>query len=126
MILFDGYGITKSLHSTSSVHGMDQTIALAQSDFCGLCFTNLVDFDALWGHRRNPIGYGEEIERFDKKLGELMPLLQKRGSADDHGGPWKRSNVQGDGSHKRAGAAAFVFAIRSGKRTAPDTGYILR
>ena len=41
--IFDGYGITKSLHSTSSVHGMDQTIALAQSDFCGLCFTNLVD-----------------------------------------------------------------------------------
>lgn len=76
--IFDGYGITKSLHSTSSVHGMDQTIALAQSDFCGLCFTNLVDFDALWGHRRNPIGYGEEIERFDKKLGELMPLLKKR------------------------------------------------
>ena len=75
--IFDGYGITKSLHSTSSVHGMDQTIALAQSDFCGLCFTNLVDFDALWGHRRNPIGYGEEIERFDKKLGELLPLLKK-------------------------------------------------
>ena len=75
--IFDGYGITKSLHSTSSVHGMDQTIALAQSDFCGLCFTNLVDFDALWGHRRNPIGYGEEIERFDKKLGELMPLRKK-------------------------------------------------
>lgn len=75
--IFDGYGITKSLHSTSSVHGMDQTIALAQSDFRGLCFTNLVDFDALWGHRRNPIGYGEEIERFDKKLGELMPLLKK-------------------------------------------------
>lgn len=75
--IFDGYGIIKSLHSTSSVHGMDQTIALAQSDFCGLCFTNLVDFDALWGHRRNPIGYGEEIERFDKKLGELLPLLKK-------------------------------------------------
>ena len=42
-----------------------------------MCFTNLVDFDALWGHRRNPIGYGEEIERFDKKLGELLPLLKK-------------------------------------------------
>lgn len=71
---------------------MDQTIALAQSDFCGLCFTNLVDFDALWGHRRNPIGYGEEIERFDKNLENFCHCL-KRGSADDHGGPWKRSNV---------------------------------
>ena len=77
--IFDGYGITKSLHSTSSVNGMEQTIELAESDFKGLCFTNLVDFDALWGHRRNPVGYGEEIERFDKKLGELLPMLR----ADD-------------------------------------------
>ena len=46
-------------------------------DFKGLCFTNLVDFDALWGHRRNPVGYGEEIEKFDKKLGELLPLLRE-------------------------------------------------
>ncbi len=66
--------------------GWTRPLRWLQSDFCGLCFTNLVDFDALWGHRRNPIGYGEEIERFDKKLGELMPLLKKRGSADDHGG----------------------------------------
>ena len=94
MIFFDGYGITKSLHSTSSVHGMEcRPLRWLQSDFCGLCFTNLVDFDAHWGHRRNPIGYGEEIERFDKKLGELMPLLKKRRSAVDHGGPWERSNV---------------------------------
>ena len=43
------------------------------SDFKGLCFVNLVDFDALWGHRRNPVkGYGEELERFDVKLGELL------------------------------------------------------
>ena len=75
--IFDGYGITKSLHSTSSVHGMDQTIALAQSDFCGLCFTNLVDFDALWGHRRNVTGYAQELERFDVKLGELLEVLKE-------------------------------------------------
>lgn len=75
--IFDGYGITKSLHSTSSVNGMEQTIELAESAFHGLCFTNLVDFDALWGHRRNPIGYGAEIERFDKKLGELLPILKE-------------------------------------------------
>jgi phosphopentomutase len=56
---------------------MEQTIAIAQSDFNGLCFTNLVDFDALWGHRRNPVGYGEEIERFDKKLGELLSVLRQ-------------------------------------------------
>ena len=73
--IFVGEGITESNHSDSSVHGMQQTIDIAKRDFNGLCFTNLVDFDALWGHRRNPVGYGEEIEKFDKKLGELLPLL---------------------------------------------------
>ncbi|MCD8053805.1 MAG: phosphopentomutase [Lachnospiraceae bacterium] len=75
--IFDGEGITRALKSKSSVHGMEQTIDTAQEDFHGLCFVNLVDFDALWGHRRNPQGYGEEIERFDRKLGELLPLLRE-------------------------------------------------
>ena len=50
--IFDGEGITKALKSKSSVHGMEQTIEVAGTDFHGLCFVNLVDFDALWGHRR--------------------------------------------------------------------------
>lgn len=75
--IFVGEGITESNHSDSSVHGMQQTIDIAKRDFRGLCFTNLVDFDALWGHRRNPIGYGEEIEKFDRKLGELLPVLRE-------------------------------------------------
>ena len=75
--IFVGEWITESNHSDSSVHGMQQTIDIAKRDFKGLCFTNLVDFDALWGHRRNPVGYGEEIEKFDKKLGELLPLLRE-------------------------------------------------
>ena len=75
--IFVGEGITESNHSDSSVHGMQQTIDIAKRDFKGLCFVNLVDFDALWGHRRNPVGYGEEIEKFDKKLGELLPLLRE-------------------------------------------------
>lgn len=75
--IFVGEGITESNHSDSSVHGMQQTIDIAKRDFRGLCFTNLVDFDALWGHRRNPVGYGEEIERFDEKLGELLPVLRE-------------------------------------------------
>lgn len=74
--IFDGEGITEAHKSKSSVHGMEQTIELAQKDFHGLCFVNLVDFDALWGHRRNPRGYAEEIERFDVNLGKLLPLLQ--------------------------------------------------
>ena len=73
--IFDGEGMTQSNHSNSSVHGMEQTSQYAKTDFNGLCFVNLVDFDALWGHRRNPEGYGRELERFDEKLGELLPLL---------------------------------------------------
>lgn len=73
--IFDGEGVTESNHSNSSVHGMEQTIEIAKRDFCGLCFVNLVDFDALWGHRRDPFGYAKEIEKFDEKLGELLPLL---------------------------------------------------
>ena len=75
--IFDGEGITEANKSKSSVHGMEQTIEIAQRDFTGLCFVNLVDFDALWGHRRNPEGYAQELEKFDAKLGELLPLLRE-------------------------------------------------
>ncbi len=74
--IFCGMGITESNRSANSVHGMEQTIDICKKDFHGLCFTNLVDFDALWGHRRNPVGYGEEIERFDKNLGILLEELR--------------------------------------------------
>ena len=73
--IFAGQGITESEHSKSSVHGMEQTIQKAKELKEGLVFTNLVDFDALWGHRRNPVGYGKEIEAFDVKLGELLSVL---------------------------------------------------
>ncbi|MGM9540314.1 phosphopentomutase [Anaerovibrio sp.] len=75
--IFDGEGITEANKSKSSVHGMEQTIELAGRDFTGLCFVNLVDFDALWGHRRNAEGYAGELERFDVKLGQLLPLLRQ-------------------------------------------------
>lgn len=73
--IFSGEGITESHKSQSSVHGMEQTIEIAQKDFSGLCFVNLVDFDALWGHRRNPQGYADELEKFDVKLAELLREL---------------------------------------------------
>lgn len=75
--IFDGQGITESYKSKSSVHGMEQTIELADKEFTGLCFVNLVDFDALWGHRRDPAGYAGELERFDEKLGELLHVLRE-------------------------------------------------
>lgn len=74
--IFDGEGITETYKSKSSVHGMEQTIELAKKDFTGLCFVNLVDFDALWGHRRNPGGYALELEKFDEKLSRLLAELK--------------------------------------------------
>ena len=73
--IFAGEGLTESNKSKTSVHGMEQTIEKAKSDFKGLCFTNLVDFDMLWGHRRDVKGYAKEIEKFDVKLGEFMKEL---------------------------------------------------
>jgi phosphopentomutase len=75
--IFDGEGITRALKSKSSVHGMEQTIEVAKEDFKGLCFVNLVDFDALWGHRRDPKGYACEIEKFDRNLGVLLDILKE-------------------------------------------------
>lgn len=75
--IFCGEGITETYHSDSSVHGMEQTIEISKKDFHGLCFVNLVDFDALWGHRRNVEGYAQEIEKFDKNLGILLEELME-------------------------------------------------
>lgn len=75
--IFCGEGITETHHSNSSVHGMEQTIEISKKDFHGLCFVNLVDFDAQWGHRRDVEGYGREIEKFDKNLGVLLEELRE-------------------------------------------------
>ena len=75
--IFNGQGITKSIHSTSSHEGMLQTITEMKQDFTGLLFTNLVDFDAKWGHRRNVDGYANELEDFDVLLGQLLEQLDK-------------------------------------------------
>ena len=75
--IFNNQGITEKYHSDSSVQGMEQTIEIAKRDFHGLTFVNLVDFDALWGHRRNPEGYGRELEKFDEKLTQLLPLIRE-------------------------------------------------
>ena len=73
--IFNGKGITKSIHSTSSHEGMLQTIEEMKKDFTGLLFTNLVDFDAKWGHRRNVSGYADELEDFDLLLGQLLGVI---------------------------------------------------
>src|SRR5690606_28307821 len=66
--IFDGYGINKYSKTVSNDDGMNQITEWATKDFNGLCFLNLVDFDALYGHRRDPIGYGNALMQFDKQL----------------------------------------------------------
>lgn len=75
--IFDGYGINSFSKTKSNFDGMEQIIDVADRDFKGLCFLNLVDFDALYGHRRDPIGYGKAIEEFDTQLPELMNKLDE-------------------------------------------------
>ena len=115
--IFAGEGITESNHSDSSVHGMNQTIEIAQRNFQGLCFTNLVDFDALWGHRRNPIGYGEEIEKFDLKLGELLPMLGQKDLliiTADHGND--PTYIGTDHTREKVPFLAYSPSMRQGGR----------
>lgn len=77
--IFDGYGINKYSKTVSNDDGMNQITEWATKDFNGLCFLNLVDFDALYGHRRDPIGYGNALMQFDKQL----PLLMNNLNDDD-------------------------------------------
>jgi len=70
--IFDGYGITESYRTKSNHDGMNITTDLLKKDFTGLCFVNLVDFDALYGHRRDLVGYHNAIEEFDRDLGEFI------------------------------------------------------
>ncbi len=75
--IYDGEGITKSLRTTSNMDGMDKLIDTLDMEFTGLSFLNLVDFDAIYGHRRDPIGYGKALEEYDKRLPEVFEKLQE-------------------------------------------------
>jgi phosphopentomutase len=77
--IFDGYGITAFEKTVSNDDGMKKITAWGKKNFNGLCFLNLVDFDALYGHRRDPIGYGKAIEAFDRQLPDFLETL----GADD-------------------------------------------
>lgn len=73
--IFDGEGITKSVRTASNADGMMQLMTTMKQSFQGLCFLNLVDFDAVYGHRRNPEGYGRALESFDEQLEAALRLL---------------------------------------------------
>lgn len=75
--IFAGEGLTESRPTTSNEDGMDATMGMANRDFNGLCFINLVDFDMVYGHRNDVEGYAKALTAFDRRLGELLPLLKE-------------------------------------------------
>ncbi|PLR66680.1 MULTISPECIES: phosphopentomutase [Bacillaceae] len=74
--IYDGEGITKALRTKSNMDGMDKLAETADQDFTGISFVNLVDFDALFGHRRDPEGYGLALQEYDARLPEVLGKLK--------------------------------------------------
>jgi phosphopentomutase len=75
--IFDHHGLTEEIHTRDNAHGVDKTIATMHK-YChqsGLIFTNLVDFDMVYGHRRNVEGYATALEAFDRRLPQLMDAM---------------------------------------------------
>lgn len=75
--IYNGEGITEAVRTTSNMDGVDQLLKVMTQDFEGLSFLNLVDFDALFGHRRDVAGYGKAIEEFDNRLEEIVGQLRE-------------------------------------------------
>ncbi len=75
--IYDGEGITSSRRTVSNMDGMDKVIETLGEEFTGLSFANLVDFDALYGHRRDPEGYGKALEEFDARLPEVLGKMKE-------------------------------------------------
>ncbi|MGM0214488.1 phosphopentomutase [Enterococcus sp. AZ109] len=75
--IFNGQGITESVRTKSNMDGVDKLLEVMKQEFTGLSFTNLVDFDAVFGHRRDVIGYGQAIDEFDRRLPEIYEALEE-------------------------------------------------
>jgi phosphopentomutase len=73
--IFAGVGVTRDMHTTSNMDGVDQTIAAVQDIESGLVFTNLVETDMVWGHRRDPEGYHRCLQEFDARVPEILDAL---------------------------------------------------
>lgn len=75
--IFNGHGITEAIRTKSNMDGVDQLLKVMEKDFTGMSFTNLVDFDALFGHRRDVVGYGRAIDEFDERIPELIAAMKE-------------------------------------------------
>lgn len=93
--IFNGKGVTASVHTIDNMDGITKTIEVMQEEFDGFIFTNLVDFDSKFGHRRDSLGYGNAIQEFDRRLpelfaamkdGDMLMLCADHGNDPDHTG----------------------------------------
>lgn len=115
--IFDGAGVTKTVHTISNMDGMDKTIEQVRSaDFEGLCFVNLVEFDSEYGHRRNPKGYAEALMEFDRRVGEMMNCMKEDDllliTADHGNDPTFKGT---DHTREKVPLLAYSKSIRNGK-----------
>ena len=74
--IFNNNGVSISVHTDNNMDGVDKTLAALETDFEGFIFTNLVDFDSEYGHRRNPVGYGKAIMEFDARIPEIIAKMK--------------------------------------------------
>src|SRR5699024_10890233 len=73
--IYDGEGVTEAIRTVDNDDGMTKFVESMNKDFTGISFLNLVDFDAKYGHRRNPEGYGKALEEYDARLPEVLEKL---------------------------------------------------
>ena len=114
--LFAGRGVTTAVHTKNDDEGVDAIERAIEAAGPGLVFTNLVDFDTLYGHRNDPAGYAANLERFDARLARLLPALRERDlliiTADHGNDPTTPST-----DHAREHVPLFVV----GKQVRPGT-----
>ncbi|MDN6626615.1 MAG: phosphopentomutase, partial [Pisciglobus halotolerans] len=75
--IFSGNGLDEVYHNEDNMDGMDHVDHVMGQDFTGFCFVNLVDFDSMYGHRRNPIGFGQALMDFDQRLATVLEQLKE-------------------------------------------------
>lgn len=121
--IFDGEGITHAIKTQDNDDGVAKLLEMQEESFTGLCFLNLVDFDAKYGHRRDPVGYAEALERFDRQLPEIVAKLRNEDlliiTADHGNDPTFRGT-----DHTREYVPLFMYAAtfpHGGKLTKRET-----
>lgn len=117
--IFNGSGVTSTVHIDSNIDGMNKTMDIIKDPTFkeGFCFVNLVEFDSEYGHRRDPKGYGEAIQVFDKQLGDLIKLLNDDDLlmiTADHGNDptWKGT----DHTREKVPLLCYSKSINNGKK----------